>query len=66
MKINLFKQGRKFFYACALTLICSGLLLGRFLTGAEFVDLAKWTTGLLMAGNVGSKFAAAMKGEKVE
>lgn len=41
MKINLFKQGRKFFYACALTLICSGLLLGRFLTGAEFVDLAK-------------------------
>ena len=49
---------RKFLLAVGCIAIATGLLLYKSIDGAQWVDVAKWVTGLFMAGNVGEKYAA--------
>lgn len=49
---------RKFILAVGCIAIATGLLLYKSIDGAQWVDVAKWVTGLFMAGNVGEKYAA--------
>ena len=50
-------KSRKFIVAVGCILIATALRLLNDITGAEWVDLTKWVSGLLFAANVGQKAA---------